>query len=152
MEVYTAYINPQETFCCSLKRVKETFREYDDVVISFGDFDKHYIPQAISHTINPKKWKGKMIFRAAMYEHKWEYKNGESICHKYVDIKEIYLCFYVIKKEVYTEEFKKEFETAILPKVKEWYLKYRGDRGYGTYEYLVEFHEGKFNTYENYCA
>lgn len=153
MKVNTAYINPNETFCCSLKGVKDVFKEFDDVEIGFAYPEKNYRPDSISYPIRrPQKVKGTIVCKALMQEHSWEKREGEYIWHEHVDVKRIYIYFYVVKKEEYSEELKREFEETILPKLKNWYEKYRGDNGYGQYQFFVEFYEGEFYTYENLCA
>ena len=52
------------------------------------------------------------------------------------DIKHLWVNFYVIKKDQFSDSLREEFENFYIPYIKEWYLKYRADKAFGFMNYM----------------
>lgn len=142
MRVLSRYLDSDEIFCTSIKKIKKEFKDYN-ATFSFAAFAKQYRADSIRYTIG-NKLNGTIICNASMKQ--WSpFAEDEDIKHLWVD-------FYVIKKDQFSDSLREEFDNVYIPYIKEWYLKYRSDKAFGFYELYVTLCNGKLCKYESYGA
>lgn len=142
MKVHSRYLDSNEIFCTSIKKIKNEFKDYN-ATFSFAAFAKQYRADSIRYTIG-NKLNGTIICNASMKQ--WSpFAEDDDIKHLWVD-------FYAIKKDQFTDALREEFENVYIPYIKQWYLKYRSDKAFGFYELYVTLHEGKLSKAEYFGA
>ena len=109
MVVYVISGSRGEMFCCSLKKVKQIFRE-TDVIINFSALGRRYGNR--NYTFRKEKIKGKIIFSTYFSNQK-----ANPI-----------LSFYLIKEEECTAELREEMETKYLPLLYTEYCRFLNDQ------------------------
>ncbi len=132
MELHKRGLNKGETFCCSVKKVKELFKD-TEIHLDFASFYKSFIlfkdsPPLISYVKNHIR--GKVICDVSMM------LRQESPI----------LSFYVLKENEYPNELKEEFEERYLPQFYEFYMRNLNDTSLLTKQRIfmcIELIDGK---------
>ena len=106
MKIYYRKYNKGELYCCSLKAVKEKFKN-TDVKMNFGSFRRKYVPLSneIGYSYYKKHIKGIVISRFYM-----EYGS----CNPMIS-------FYIVNENDYSLILQKKFENEILQQVLDFY-------------------------------
>lgn len=109
MKIYYQKYNKGEMYCCSLKVVKEKFKNME-IKINYGSFGRKYSPlkKEIDYSYYKKNIKGIIISRIYI-----EYKNCNSM-----------ISFYIINENDYSLTLQSEFEKNILNQMLDFYKKY----------------------------
>ena len=129
-------LNKGETFCCSMRAVKELFREYNITLDfsylgrDFGTFaetpDRYYVERNV---------KGRIVSSLYMYTNQ-----ARPI-----------LSFYVLKEENYSPELRTQYEKEFLPEHLRMYKELTKNPEAKKIDdkiMLVTLKDGKFNLYE----
>ena len=135
MKVKVRPLNEGETFCCSLRKAKEVFRN-TDVYLDFSYLGRDYSTWA--ETPDAYFWKRNVKGRivASMLTH----SGTESPI----------LSFYVVKEDIFPIECKMEFEQKYLPEFYRLYETMLNENGsiINTKLMIVEYIENKLKLHE----
>lgn len=136
MRMLSRPLNKGETFCCSMRTVKELFREHNITLDfsylgrDFGTFaetpDRYYVERNV---------KGRIV----------------SSLYMRTNDKNAILSFYVLKEQNYSPELKKQYEKEFLPEYLRMYKELTKDpeaKKIDDKMMLVTLKDGKFNLYE----
>lgn len=106
MEVHVRTLNAGETFCCSIKKAKEIFRE-TSVRLDFAYFGRSYAARTETSPAYYLKRdiQGRIISKMSM-------------C---IGEKSPLLSFFILKKEFFSSELKNEYEQKYLPEFYHFY-------------------------------
>ncbi len=135
MEVNVRPLNKGETFCCSVKKVKELFKE-TSVHLNFAYLGRDFA--TFAETPDRYYWtrnvKGKIIVSIQMHS-----RQEKPI-----------LSFYVLKERDFPVELKNEFEQKYLPEFYRLYIELFNDKSLTstTKFMLVEYIDGKLKLHE----
>ena len=133
-------LNRNEIFCCSKKDVKNFFGNCD-IIINFASYHRNYQINSLRKKKN-KNIKGKIIASLSIFNTLGQI--GSNGSHN------IYLYFYVLKKEKYSEELEKIFISQYLSKLKDFYNKYKDfDKINGEFEAVIELKYNELIWHEN---
>lgn len=131
-----------EVICTSIKKIKSEFKDCN-ATFCFAAFTKQYRSDSIRYTIG-KKLDGIIICNARMQQ--WSPFAEDD------DIKYLWVDFYAIKKDQFSNALREEFENVYIPYIKQWYLKYRSDKAFGFYELYITLYKGELYKYESFGA
>ena len=106
MEMKIKKLSKNEKYACRIKTVKEAFRN-DTIFVSFGYLRKTF--NFDSSNKKPPIIAGSVIC-SVLFNRRLNINT---------DIK-LYLCFYVIRDDNYTEPCEQEFCDTIIPQIKDW--------------------------------
>ena len=136
MEIDVRPLNKGETFCCSIKKVKEMFKD-TDVHLNFSFYGRDYSTLGEGPMAN--YWKKNI--RGRIISHM-------SICEGQ---KDVLFSFYVLKEATFSADLKEEFEQTYRPKFYAFHQKQRNAEKpviLTNSFMLVEFLEGSFKLHE----
>lgn len=136
-------LNPNETYCCTIRDVKQVFGKAD-IQVYFGynicrkekDNRKYYQSN--------KNFNDMLILKMKVC--KETFQPTISNWHYYSSIR-----FFILKKEAYNEVAYKKFIKEVLPKIYEKYEEHKYDNPFekkGVYSVLVGYDGENFNFYE----
>ncbi len=136
MKVKIRPLNNGETFCCSVKCAKKSFKN-TEIFLNFAFLGRDYATFANTPDsfYLKNKIKGRVI--ASLYAHS---KTGKSI-----------LSFFVVKQEDFSQDLKEQFELVYMPKLIEFYLAQLKREGLSdhTKMILIELYNGKLLLHEH---